>query len=164
MSGIPYVAAYLDAVIVTGRTKEEHLKNISALNKYGMKLRLVKCEFFRHQVTYMGHIISADGLKPSGERVTSIVKISTPENVKQLESFIGILNYYGKFLPSFSTICAPLNRLRRHDVEWDWSAKCDQALSKLKEMLGQKTRLVHYDPAKPITLQLIHFSVCSRWH
>ena len=117
-----------------------------------MKLRLDKCEFFRQQVTYLGHVISAEGLKPSEERVDAIVKIPTPENIKQLESFIGKLNYYGKFLPSFSTTCAPLNRLRRQDVEWDWSAECDQAFRQLKEMLPQKTRLVHYDPTRPITL------------
>ena len=84
------MAAYLDDVIVTGRTKEEHLQNLkqvlSALNEYGMKLRLGKCEFFRHQVTYLGHVISTDGLKPSEERVGAIVKIPTPENVKQLEN------------------------------------------------------------------------------
>ena len=106
VSGIPYVAAYQDDVIVTGRTKEEHLQNLkqglAALTEYGMKLRLDKCEFFRQQVTYVGHVISADGLKPSEERVDAIVKIPTPDNVKQLESFIGKLNYYGKFLPSFS--------------------------------------------------------------
>ena len=117
-----------------------------------MKLRLDKCEFFRQQVTYMGHVISADGLKPSEERVNAIVKIPTPENVKEMESFIGKLNYDGKFLPSFSTICAPLNRLRRQGVEWDWSAECEHAFSQLREMLAQKTRLVHYDPTRPITL------------
>ena len=144
------MAAYLDDVIVTGRTKEEHLQNIkqvlAALSEYGMKLRLDKCEFFRQQVTYLGHAISADGLKPSEERVDAIVKIPMPENIKELESFIGKLNRYGKFLPSFSTTCAPLNRLRRQGVEWDWSAECDQAFRPLKEMLAQKTRLVHYDP------------------
>ena len=69
VSGIPYVAAYLDDLIVTGRTKEEQLQNVkqvlSALNEYGTKLRLDKCEFFRQQVTYLGHVISADCLKPS---------------------------------------------------------------------------------------------------
>ena len=83
------VAAYLDDVIVIRRTKVEHLQNLkqvlSALNEYSMKLD--KCEFFRHQVTCLGHVISADGLKPSKERVDAIVKIPTPENVKQLESF-----------------------------------------------------------------------------
>ena len=155
VSGIPYVAAYLDDVIVTGRTMEERLQNIkqvlSALNEYGMKLRLDKCKFFRQQVTYLGHVISADGLRPPEERVDGIVKIP-PENVKQMESFIGKLNYYGKFLPSFSTICAPLNRLHRQDVEWSWSAECDLEFIQLKEMLAQKTRLVHYDTTRPITL------------
>ena len=97
-------------------------------------------------------MISADGLKPSEECINAIVKIPKPENVKQLESFSGKLNYYGKFLPLFSTICAPLNRLRRQDVEWDWSAECDQAFIQLKEMLAQKTRLVHLEPTRPITM------------
>ena len=86
VSGIPYVAAYLDDVIVTGRTKEEHMHNLNqflaALTEYGMKLRLDKCEFFQQQVTYLGHVISADGLKPSEERVNAVVDIRTPENVK----------------------------------------------------------------------------------
>ena len=102
------MAAYLYDVIIAGWTKEEHLQNImqvlSALNEYGMKLRLDKCEFFRQQVTYLGHVISAYGLKPSEECVDAIVKILTPENIKEVESLIGKLNYYGKFLQSFSTI------------------------------------------------------------
>ena len=117
------MAAYLDDVIVTGRTKEEsqdrkNLKQVlSALSDCGMKLRLDKCGFFRQHVTYLGHVISADGLKPYDERVDAIVKIPTRENVKQLKSLIYKLNHYGKFLPLFSTICAPLNRLRRQGVE-----------------------------------------------
>ena len=117
-----------------------------------MKLRLEKCEFFRKQVTYLGHVISAEGLKPSEKRVDAVVNFPKPENVKQLESFIGKLNYYGKFLPSFSTICAPLNRLRRNNVTWHWSAECDEAYSSLKQMLAQQTRLVHYDRTKPLSL------------
>ena len=155
VSGIPYVAAYMADVIVTGRTKEEHLnikQVLAALNEYGMKLHLDKCELFRQQVTYLGHVVSADGLKPSEERVDAIVKIPTPKSVKQLESFIGELNYYRNFLPSFSTICAPLNRLRSQSVEWDWSAECDYSFSQLKEMLAQKTRLVQFDTTSPIVL------------
>ena len=90
-------------------------------------------------------MISADGLTPSEEGVDAIFKIPPPENVNQLESFIGMLNYCGKFLPSVSTR-APLYRLHRLDVEWDWSAECDEAF------LAQKPRIVHYDPSRPITL------------
>ena len=74
---------------------------LSALNDHGMKLRLEKCEFFRKQVTYLGHVISAEGLKPSEKRVDAVVNFPKPENVKQLESFIGKLNYYGKFISIF---------------------------------------------------------------
>ena len=122
VAGIPYVAAYLDDVIVTGRTKEERLSNLkqvfSALNEHCMQLRIDKCEFLRKQVTYLGHVISAEGLKLSEKRVDAVVNFPKPENVKQLESVIGKLNEYGKFLPSFSTICAPLNRLIRNNAMW----------------------------------------------
>ena len=87
VSGIQYVAAYLDDVIVTGRTKEEHLHNLkqvlAALTEYGMKLRLDKCEFFQQHVTYLGHVISADGLTPLEERVDA-------KSVKRFERSNGL--------------------------------------------------------------------------
>ena len=114
VSCIPYVAAYLDDVTVTGRTKGKHLQNLkqvfSALNEYGMKLR----SFDNRSHTW-------DTWSSETIRRTSQCKIPTLENVNQMERFTSKLNYYRKFLPSLSTICAPLNRLRRQDVELYWS-------------------------------------------
>ena len=156
VAGIPGVAAYLDDIIVTGQTKAEHLENLrrvfAALDNYGLKLQLDKCVFFAPEVSYLGYIISKDGLCASEERVQAILQYATPTDLKQLESFVGKLNYYGKFLPAFASVCAPLNQLRCKDTPWKWSAECAAAFDELKQMLADKTRLVHFDPEKPIVL------------
>ena len=156
VAGISGVAAYLDDIIVTGRTKAEHLDNLrrvfAALDNYGLKLQLDKCVFFKTEVSYLGYIISKDGLRASDERVQAILQYATPTDLKQLESFVGKLNYYGKFLPAFASVCAPLNQLRCKDTPWKWSAECAAAFDPLKQMLADRTRLVHFDPEKPIVL------------
>ena len=62
------------------------------------------------------------------------------------------INYYGKFIPAFASVCAPLNKLRCKDTPWHWPVECASAFEQLKQMLVDKTRLVHCDPAKPIVL------------
>ena len=156
VSGIPGVAAYLDDIIVTEQTKAEHLVNLrrvlEALDNYDMKLQLDKCVFFATEVSYLGYIISKDGLRASDERVQAILQYATPTDLKQLESFVGKLNYYGTFLPAFASACAPLNQLRCKDTPWKWSTECAVAFDQLKQMLADKTRLVRFDPEKPIVL------------
>ena len=90
VAGIPGVAAYLDDNIVTGQTKAEHLENLrrvlEALDNYGLKLQLDKCVFFAAEVSYMGYIISKDGLHASSDvRVQAILQYATPTDIKQLE-------------------------------------------------------------------------------
>ena len=140
----------------TGQTKEEHLENLrrvlEALVNYGLKLQLDKCVFFATEVSYLGYIISKDGLRASGERVQAILQYATPTDIKQLESFVSKLNYYWKVLPAFASVCAPLNQLRCKDTPWKWSTECAVAFDQLKQMLADKTRLVHFDPEKPIVL------------
>ena len=75
-----------------------------------------------------------------------------PTDINQLESFVGKLNYYGQFLPAFASVCAPLSQLRCKDTPWKWSTECAVAFDRLKQMLADKTRLVHFDPEKPIVL------------
>ena len=116
VAGIPGAAAYLDDIIVTGQTKEEHLENLrrvlEALDNYGLKLQLDKYVFFAAEELYLGYIISKDGPRASDVRVQAILLYATPTDLKQPGRFVGMLNYYGKFLPAFASVCAPLNQLR----------------------------------------------------
>ena len=141
VAGIPGVAAYLDDI--TGQTKAEHLENLrrflKALANYGLKLQLDKCVFFAAEVPYLGYIISKDGLRASDERVQVILQYATPTDLKQIQSFMSRLNYYGKFRPAFAFVCAPLNQLRCKDTPWKWPTECAVAFDQLKQMLADKT-------------------------
>ena len=104
LQGLPRVCLYLGNILVTGENDQDHLTNLSAvLQKQvsaGMKLKPDKCFFMLQEVKYLGCKISAQGLEPTQEKVKAIVEAPAPRNVSQLKSFLGMLNYNGKFLPN----------------------------------------------------------------
>ena len=93
-----------------------------------MKLKSEKCSFLLKEVEYLGHKISAQGLQPSMEKVRAIMEAPQPVNVvTQLKSFLGIQNYYGKFLPNLSTYLAPLYGLLKKNSRWMWGPEQKEA-------------------------------------
>ena len=115
LRGIPKVCVYIDDILITGATEQEHLRTLdkvlTRLAEAGLKLKQAKCSFLRPSVEYLGHNISAEGLRPTKEKIRAIQEAPAPCNVSQLRSFLGLLNYYGKFLPNLSSILAPQQRL-----------------------------------------------------
>ena len=109
------MCAYLDDILVTGRANEEHLHKLdqvlSKLESAGIRLKCNKCAFMLPAVEYLDHRISAQGLQPTQEKIQAIHGAPAPSNVGQLKSYLGLLNYYCKFLPNLSSTMAPLYRL-----------------------------------------------------
>ena len=109
LQGIPQVCVYLDDILVTGKSTEEHLKNLeevlSRLKNAGMRLKKSKCAFLLPQVEYLGHQISEKGLQPTTQKLRAIAEAPAPHNVSQLKSFLGMINYYSKFLPNLTAYC-----------------------------------------------------------
>ena len=103
-------------------------------------------------VTYLGHRIDAEGIHPTQEKVEAILNAKTPGNVSELRTFIGIVTYYCRFILNMSTRFAPLYNLLRDDVEWSWTAECEQAVKDIKNLLASDQILAHYNPKKPIIL------------
>ena len=124
LQGLPRVCLYLDDILITGKTKEEHLTNLlvvlQKISAAGMRLKSEKCSFLLKEVEYLGHKISAKGLQPSTEKVQAIMEAPQPTNVKQLKSILSTLNYYGKFLPNLSTCLAILYGLLKQKSCWTW--------------------------------------------
>ena len=85
-------------------------------------------------------------------KLDAIVQAPKPENLQQLRSFLGLLNYYGRFIPNLATIVHPLNKLLHHNAKWNWTSKCAQAFADAKQALTYSHVLVHYDLSLPITL------------
>ena len=124
LQGLDRVAVYIDDILITGRSEEEHLRVLDEvlqrLEKAGMRLKKSKCTFLSQSVKYLGHKISKEGLQPTEDKVRAITCAPKPNNVSQLKAFLGLVNYYHKFMPNLSTILSPLYKLLQVKVPWTW--------------------------------------------
>lgn len=154
LQGLPHVICYIDDLLITGSTQEEHLCNLSEvlkrLQSSGLCVKLDKCQFMQNSVEYLGHRIDQEGIHATPEKLEAIANAPPPSNVQELRSFLGMVNYYGKFIPHLSTVLAPLNSLLQKDVSWGWSKGCQDAFNKCKTALMSSTVLAHYDVTLPI--------------
>ena len=116
------------------------------LNKNKLKL---KCE----EITYLGHLIAKDGLKPDPEKIEAIQKMPKPTNGKAVRQFCGFVNYLSKFLPRLAETLGPIQQLTRKDVKFCWRPEHDSAFQKVQQMLTTAPVLRYYDPAKELTVQ-----------
>ncbi|GBM18800.1 Retrovirus-related Pol polyprotein from transposon 297 [Araneus ventricosus] len=130
---------YLDDIIIVGRTFAEHLNNIrkvlQRLQKANLKLSPKKCRFFRKEISYLGHIISADGVKTDPEKSKAVVDWPRPETVHDLRSFLGLCTYYHRFVRNFSAIARPLHKLTETRSNFNWTEKCEKSFNSLKQVL-----------------------------
>ncbi|KAL5509164.1 hypothetical protein EMCRGX_G004476 [Ephydatia muelleri] len=96
--------------------------------------------------------IDANGIHATGEKLDAVLMAPVPSSVPQLRSFLGMINYYSKFIPNLATLLNPLNELLRKDVQWKWTDQREQAFKQAKQCLTSPNVLVHYDPTLPIKL------------
>ena len=154
LQDLPGVKCYLDDLLITGATDDQHLKNLESvlrrLQSEGMRLKKSKCSFLQPSVEYLGHRVDATGLHPSEHKLQAVVDAPRPKNVKELQSFLGLIHYYGSFISNLSTLLHPLNSLLQKDSRWRWSTDCEEAFKAAKKRLTTSSVLVHYDPTLPI--------------
>uniref|UniRef100_A0AAV2L2F4 Gypsy retrotransposon integrase-like protein 1 n=1 Tax=Knipowitschia caucasica TaxID=637954 RepID=A0AAV2L2F4_KNICA len=150
------VLVYLDDLLVMGRDEAEHLLNLDRvlqrLQENGLRVKKSKCDFGKTQIEYLGHMLDGKGVYPSKDKVRAVHDAPTPTNIKELRAFLGLVNYYGRFLPQQSTVLAPLYKLLKDQTKWRWSKVEQSAFDKCKEMLTGDKVLVHYDPSLPLSL------------
>ena len=106
---------YLDDIIVFSRTLEEHLHRlkavISKLRAAGLKLKPTKCDLFQQQISYLGHIVSKEGVATDPDKIKDVTEWPQPTTVTEVRSFLGFMSYYTRFIPNFSKVAKPLNKL-----------------------------------------------------
>ena len=155
---IPGNETYMDEILVHGRDVHEHdakLKEVlERARKVGIKLKPSKCSLRVSEVKFVGHTISKDGLKPDNSKVSAIQEMPTPNNRKDLERFLGMINYLGKFLPNLSSEAAPLRELLKQDREWQSLDQHQKAVEDLKRLVTQAPVLTFYDVNKEVTVSV----------
>jgi transposase InsO family protein len=144
-----YSIAYLDDIIIFSHTVEDHLMHIEEilkrLSKHNLNAKISKCEFFEPSLTFLGHIVSRDGVRVCSDKVTAVREFPVPTNVKELRSFLGLSNFYRRFIQGFSKITAVLTRLLQKNVEYKWTEDCQSAFQQLKEKLTEAPVLAFPD-------------------
>ena len=156
LQGIKGAHCYLDDILITGKTTEEHLQNLEEvlkrLNQYGLRANKEKCKWFHKSVSYLGHVVSNAGLKKSPDKIKAVTEAPKPQNVSSLRSFLGLINYYNRFIPNLASVLQPLYQLLEKGKKWNWSKQCEEAFQKCKLLLTSDTVLTHYDPDRPVRL------------
>ena len=105
------------------------------LEEAGLGLKKGKCVFMQDQVVYLGHQIDKTGISPVQDKVEALVQAKTPENVTELKSYLGLLNYYGKFLRDLSQVLHPLQKLLEKGVRWHWGPEQQNSFERTKKMI-----------------------------
>lgn len=153
---MPRVGVFLDDVIITGGDDSEHKTTLNEvfdrLKRFGLKVKKEKCTFFADSVTYLGYVISKEGVHTCPEKVEAIKNGHIPRNVTELRSFLGMVMYYAKFIRNISTVLMPLYSLLRKDSNFIWTKECTEAFNKVKKLLTSSDILAHYDPSLPLVL------------
>lgn len=154
LAEIPGTAVLLDDIVVSGRTTQEHNGRLESVlrvvSNAGLRVNKKKCKFGTGSVEFLGHVIDAAGVHPCQDKIKAILETPAPKDVKHLQAFLGLLNFYDRFLPKKATVAEPLYKLLLKGAKWSWTRNCQQAFEILKTMLTAGDTLVHYDLKKPL--------------
>ena len=130
---------YIDDTVVIGRTFEQHLSNLgtvlSRLRQAGLKLQPAKCKLCQKEVRFLGHVISENGIATDPEKTAVIATWPVPESKKNIQQFLGLANYYRRFIKDFGTTAKPLQRLLEKNIAFEWTQQCQGAFDHLRKCL-----------------------------
>ena len=156
LEGLSFAMTYLDDIIIFSDNELDHLEHLEIifdkLKEAGLKMKHSKCDFFKSEIHYLGHLISADGIRPLPNKLDSIKHMPVPKDAKEIKQFLGLTGYYRKFVPRFADISRPLTTLTTKDQKFKWTPACQKSLELLKETLCCEPVLKYADISKPYTL------------
>ncbi|CAI7810857.1 unnamed protein product [Closterium sp. NIES-54] len=147
------VIVYLDDILIFSNTREQHLRDIDAVFKRLQENRLItkgsKCEFFKQELEFLGHVISRDGIKIDPAKIKTIQEWKPPTNITELQSFLGFVNYVQRFIPYMAGITGMLTDLLHKDMNFVWGEEADAAFQELKIFLVSPPVLRIADQSRP---------------
>lgn len=158
LGDLPHVDTYIDDACVYTETVEEHMKwlkkTLEAYRKNNMQLRLDKCKFGYAEGEFVGHVVSGKGFKPLQCHVSAIAEYPRPSCKKELQRFLGLVNFYRHFIPDMAQTAEPLYRLTRQGQGWHWTPECEQSFETLRQSLKSRPLLAYPQWDKPFWVEV----------
>lgn len=154
---LDFVFVYLDDILIASKSPEEHIRHLKSLFnrlvEHGLIVNVKKCVFGQESLEFLGHHITREGIFPLQSRVQAIQDCPTPSSPKALQEFLGMLNFYNRFLPHISEVLAPLYDLvKKGDKDFQWCPLAETAFQTAKDRLCNATLLHHPVPNAKIVL------------
>ena len=153
IAGLEGVQNLADDIIVAGKDQKEHNKRVHALMKrlseVGLTLNPRKCEFGLKSVKFLGFVISSEGVSPDPEKVRAIADFRAPSNPTDCRSFLGLVNFVGRFVPGLATITEPIKRVTHKHEEFVWGEEQEASFQEVKRRMSRCETLAHFDPKAP---------------
>ena len=136
--------------------KDHHQKLCRLLHRckeLGIRLNKDKSDFCRSEVSFLGNLVTSDGLKADPKKIEAITKLQPPTCVEEIHRFSGMVNYLARFLPRLSEVIQPITKLTRKDQTWTWGKEQDRSFTEIKKLVTQAPILMYYDVNRPLTIQ-----------
>ena len=145
---------YLDDILVFSPSIEQHLRDLriilEKLRQHRLYAKLSKCEFLKKEIRFLGHLISADGLKMDPDKVKAILEWPELKNEADVLSFLGLVNFYHKYLEHLADVAIPISDLLKDENPFVWGPEQSDAFNKLKQLVASDPILSHFDVAEPV--------------
>jgi hypothetical protein len=151
-----FVIVFLDDILIFSKTKEEHEQHLRVvlelLRKNQLYAKLSKCEFMKQEISFLGHVVSQEGISCDADKVKAIREWPTPTSITTLRSFLGLTGFYRRFVENFSRIASPLTQLLHTDSKWCWGESQQQAFDSLKSALSSSPVLAIPNDSLPYVI------------
>ena len=152
------VAVFINNIIVGTETEEEHdelvAEVIRRLEENDLYVKLEKCKWKVKEVEFLGVVIGPEGMKMEEEKVKGVLEWPTPKCVKDMQKFLGLANYYCRFIEGFALVARPLHDMVKKDKKWDWTERQEKAFKELKEQFTKEPVLAAPDIDKKMRMEV----------
>jgi hypothetical protein len=151
-----FVVVFIDDILVYSRSAEEHEQHLRVvlgkLRSHQLYAKFSKCEFWLQKVSFLGHVLTAEGVAVDPEKVAAVSEWKQPTSVSEIRSFLGLTGYYRRFIEGFSKIARPMTKLLKKDKKFLWTEACERSFRELKERLTTAPVLVLPDIHKDFVI------------
>lgn len=150
LSGLKWQSClvYLDDVVIFSATFDQHVERLrtvlEAISSAGLTIKPQKCHFGFHELLFLGHVVSSEGIRPDPEKTAAVEKFPRPTDKRAVRRFLGLCAYYRRFVKDFSKIAEPLTRLTKEDMPFTWTSEQEEAFNELRQRLLHHPVLAHF--------------------